>query len=154
MQVGATDDHPNVTDFPLGTQINLSFDPLTQVGMGSINGRIEQNLDSDMFRFIAPATGTAQVTITTPGSGLAPRVGIRGAANTVIVVATNGVEGTVTVLLPTGVTNQQYYIVVTRARRAWASRTTPAPTRCRSRPCRSTTTPTRASSARSWTRGT
>lgn len=113
VQVAATDDHPNVTDFPLGSQINLSFDPLTQVGTGSINGRIEQNLDSDMFRFIAPATGTAQVTVTTPDSGLAPRVEIRSAANTVIVVATNGTNGSVTVNIPTVLTNQQYYIVVT-----------------------------------------
>lgn len=113
VQVAATDDHPNIGDFPLGTQINLSFDGLTQVGMGGANGRIEQNLDSDLFRFIAPATGTAQITITTPDSDLAPRVEIRDSGNNVIVVATDGMMGDVTVSIPSVTINQQYYIVVT-----------------------------------------
>jgi len=113
VRVSATDDHPNFADFPLGSQILLTFDGLTQTGMGSINGNIEQSLDSDLFRFTAPATGLATVTITTPASGFAPRIEIRNQNNVVIIAATNGVNGTVMVTIPSIIINQQYFIVVT-----------------------------------------
>lgn len=113
VRVSATDDHPNLADFPLGTQISLTYDGLTQTGTGTANGNIEQSLDSDLFRFTAPATGTAQITITTPSSGLAPRVEIRNQNNVVIVAATSGVSGSVTVNIPSININQQYYILVT-----------------------------------------
>ncbi len=113
VRVAATDDHPDLADFPLGTQISLTYNGLTQTGTGTANGNIEQTLDSDLFRFTAPATGTAQVTITTPNSGLAPRVEIRNQNNVIIVAATNGTNGSVTVTIPTININQQYFILVT-----------------------------------------
>ncbi len=113
VRVAATDDHPNLADFPLGTQILLAFDGLTQTGTGSADGNIEQSLDSDLFRFTAPATGEAQITITTPDSGLAPRVEIRNQNNVVIVASTDGTGGSVTVTIPAININQQYFIVVT-----------------------------------------
>jgi len=113
VRVAATDDHPDLVDFPLGTQISLVYNGLTQTGTGTADGNIEQSLDTDLFRFTAPATGTAQVTITTPDGGLAPRVEVRDQNNTVVVAATSGTNGTVTVTIPSIIINQQYYIVVT-----------------------------------------
>lgn len=86
VSVAATDDHPNRTDFPLATQIDLTtnFDPLTLASTATVTGNIEVNLDDDMFRFTAPATGRATVTITTPDSDLAAALFIYDSSNTLI----------------------------------------------------------------------
>ncbi|MFN7021229.1 MAG: hypothetical protein ACK4WH_07875, partial [Phycisphaerales bacterium] len=86
VSVAPTDDHPNRADFPLATQIDLTtnFDPLSLSSSATANGRIEVNTDDDMFRFIAPATGLATVTITTPDSLLSPALFVYDSSNTLI----------------------------------------------------------------------
>lgn len=114
VQVAPTDDHPNFTDFPLATAISLSFDPLTLMGMNvpATAGTIEKDSDNDMFRFNAPATGRATITIATPTSDFAPAVRIFDQTGTELVALTDGANGTVSVLIPNITLNQQYYIQV------------------------------------------
>ncbi|MCC6322489.1 MAG: hypothetical protein IT438_13750 [Phycisphaerales bacterium] len=107
-----TDDHPNRTDFPLATQIDLStnFDPLTLSSTATADGSIEVNTDDDMFRFIAPATGSATVTITTPSSLLSAALFVYDSANTLVGTA-NATNGTSTFSFNIS-QNIQYYVQV------------------------------------------
>jgi len=112
VNVAATDDHPDFVDFPLATQLDLSgtFNPLTGASSTSAAGNIEVNTDDDVFRFVAPATGRATVTVTTPNSGLAGNVVIYDAGQNILaqMVAVNGsASASINVSL-----NQQYYIRV------------------------------------------
>ena len=113
VKVSPTDDHPNFSDFPLGTTLALTFDSLTQMGMNTpVNGNIEKNIDNDMFRFTAPANGLATVTIATPDSLFAPAVRIFDQTGVEIVALTDGTNGSVMVTIPSITLNQQYYIQV------------------------------------------
>jgi hypothetical protein len=112
VNVTATDDHPNIADFPLATQFDLapSFDPLTFTSNASLNGNIEVSTDDDMFRFVAPTSGTATVTVTTPTSGLAGNVFVYDASQSLLGsgVAVNGTS-TVTINVTA---NVQYFVQV------------------------------------------
>lgn len=114
VQVAPTDDHPNFVNFPQATAISLTFNPLTQTATNTppTNGNIEKNVDDDMFRFTAPATGLAMVTINTPDSLFAPAVRIFDQTGTEIIALTDGTNGSVSVTIPSIVQNQQYYIQV------------------------------------------
>lgn len=114
VQVAPTDDHPNFVNFPQATAISLTFNPLTQTATNTppTNGNIEKNVDDDMFRFTAPATGLAMVTINTPDSLFAPAVRVFDQTGTEIVALTDGTNGSVSVTIPSIVQNQQYYIQV------------------------------------------
>lgn len=112
VDVEPSDDHPNLADFPLATQLDLgaTFNPLTFTATATDTGEVEINTDDDVFRFVAPASGTATVTVTTPDSGLAGNVFVYDSAQNLIGtgVATNG-TATVTVNISA---NQQYYVQV------------------------------------------
>lgn len=112
VNVTPTDDHPNLADFPLATQLDLAatFNPLTFTASATDTGNIEINTDDDVFRFVAPAGGTATVTVTTPNSGLAGNVLVYDSAQNLLGtgVASNG-TATVTVNIAA---NQQYYVRV------------------------------------------
>lgn len=112
VSVAPTDDHPNRGDFPLATQVDLSgsFDPLTLTSTASIDGNIEVNTDDDMFRFTAPATGRATVTVTTPASGLSGSVFVYS-SNNVLIGSAAAVNGTATFTFDVS-QNVQYYVQV------------------------------------------
>ncbi len=68
LSVPVPDDHANVGEFPLATNI-----PLSQFsGGGSATGVISPALDTDLFTFTAILDGTMVVTISTPGSQITP----------------------------------------------------------------------------------
>jgi hypothetical protein len=73
LKVTPTDDHPDDTQFQFASPI--SIDPL--FGTGDSSGIIELSGDTDLFNFIAPAGGSASVTITSGASStLRPSVWI------------------------------------------------------------------------------
>lgn len=112
--VEPTDDHPNFVEFPLATTLSLTFDALTQTATNTppANGNIEKTSDDDLFRFTAPATGRASVTIATPAGAFSPAVRVFDQTGTQIVALTDGANGTVTVNIANITLNQQYYIQV------------------------------------------
>lgn len=112
VDVAPTDDHPNLTDFPLATQFDLaaSFDPLTFTSTASLDGRIEVATDDDMFRFIAPASGTATVSLATPASGLAADIEVYDSAQTLLATGV-GSNGSASVMLNV-TANSQYFVRV------------------------------------------
>ncbi len=112
VNVGATDDHPNRIDFPLATQFDLTtnFDPLTLSSTELVTGNIEVNIDDDLFRFTAPATGRATISVTTPGSDLSAALFIYDSSNTLI-GTTNPTLGTATFTINIS-QNVQYYVQV------------------------------------------
>ena len=114
MNVTPTDDHPNRTDFPLATAIGLVADPINFTATGSSSGVIQPTGDDDLFRFTAPASGTADVTLARSGASLL-------ALNLRVLDSNNmtlpGVTFTVTTTsiiahLPSVVQSQQYYLLV------------------------------------------
>jgi hypothetical protein len=113
VQVAATDDHPNRTDFPTASAIPVVFDPLSFSVTGSITGLIEISGDNDFFRFSSQVGGQATVTITTPGSTLAPSVLIVGEDNLPLPGVTYSINSTTaTAQIPSISANVSYYVVV------------------------------------------
>lgn len=112
VDVAPTDDHPNFVAFPLATQFDLAaaFDPLTFTSTAALNGNIEVATDDDMFRFIAPASGTATVSLTTPSSGLAADIEVYDASQTLLATGV-GVNGSASVMLNV-TANIQYFVRV------------------------------------------
>ena len=127
--VAPSDDHPNnpllpaptntpnpalPTDFPNGSIINLTFDPINFTSTGTITGNIERNTDTDLFRFTAPAAGTGRITIAqAPGSTLALDIVVLDASNTPVsgITFTPG-AGTLTSSNFSITQGQQYYLLV------------------------------------------
>lgn len=115
VNVAPTDDHPNRIDFPLSTTINVAFDNVNFTGAGSVAGAIQRNGDDDLFRFTAPATGRATVTLTrAAGSALLLDVLVLDNNNVPLagVTRTGTTAGPITVTLPSVVQNTQYYLLV------------------------------------------
>src|SRR5262249_3049212 len=106
--VAPTDDHPNRLDFPLGTVIDMTVNPLTQSSSGSADGELEVADDNDLFTFTATISGTATVTLTGRNGDGAPAVTILSNTNVVIASAADGMGPTmVTFNVTVGTT---YYI--------------------------------------------
>lgn len=107
-----TDDHPNLSDFPTATTIDMEVNPDAGLGFGSVTGEIEIPQDDDLFRFFAPSSGDVFVTVATPNSNLGPRVELRDdSAN--LIASAQGSGGTAA-LSQQGVlqAGRAYYIVV------------------------------------------
>lgn len=117
INVAPTDDHPNRTDFPSGTLITLNFDAINFVSTGSTTGRLERAADDDLFRFVAPADGTATITFARAvGSTLAGSLTIVDQTGADFgpsrVTYTTGAGGSITAVLNGVLANTQYYIRV------------------------------------------
>lgn len=117
INVTPTDDHPNRSDFPAGTLINLAFDSINFTSTGSATGRIERTTDEDLFRFVAPADGTATVSVSRRNSStLKIGVTLLDANNQGFpggrVSYTFGPNGTVNVRLTGLTSNTQYFILI------------------------------------------
>jgi hypothetical protein len=106
-----TDDHPNLADRPVATQVPITYDSLSGVGTGSRNGVIERDTDNDLFVFTAPATGGFFINVATPGSLLAPRVELRNAAGGLI-TSGEGAFGEANIGATSGLLQGQIYYVV------------------------------------------
>jgi hypothetical protein len=118
VNVAPTDDHPNRSDFPLGTTLNVVFDAINFTGTAAAGGSIQRAGDDDLFRFTAPATGRATVTLARAvDSNLALELVVLDNNNAVLgsAVITGGPAGPVTATLPSVTANTQYYLLV-RAR--------------------------------------
>lgn len=114
VNVAATDDHPNLQDFPSGSIIDLTLDQINFTSAGTANGQIEINTDNDLFRFTAPATGTGRVVLSRAmGSTLALNLTILDSNNTPLAGVTfMTTANTITADLPSVLQGQQYYILV------------------------------------------
>lgn len=114
VNVNATDDHPNTTDFPSGSIINLTFDPNNFTSTGNIAGNIEISTDTDLFRFTAPANGSGTVTLSRGmGSLLALDLVVLNANNAPLAGVTFvTTTTTITATLPSIVQGTQYYLLV------------------------------------------
>lgn len=119
VSVAPTDDHPNLTDFPAGSTIDLTLDSINFTAAGSAQGTIGIAGDDDLFRFTAPATGSGTVTVTRRNaSTLAIDLLVldnNGVAlpGVTITLAPDGSQASAT--LPTVSQGVQYYLLV-RAR--------------------------------------
>ena len=117
VNVTPTDDHPNSTDFPLGTVVNIVFDNINFTGAGNSTGKVERTGDTDLFRFTAPATGAATVTLNRAvGSTLGVSLTVLDNNNVPLagVTFTTTADGIVATL-PTILQNVQYYLLVQAA---------------------------------------
>lgn len=115
VNVAPTDDHPNRIDFPLSTTINVGFDNVNFTGAGSAAGGIQLAGDDDLFRFTAPATGRATVTLArASGSTLLLDILVLDNNNVALagVVRSGTTAGPITITLPSVVQNTQYYLLV------------------------------------------
>ena len=68
IEAPAIDDHADRQNWSLASAI--SVDPIT--GAGTANGLLEEHRDTDLFQFVAPATGQAVLRLDTPASRLDP----------------------------------------------------------------------------------
>jgi len=111
VQVRSTDDHPDLVDLPVATTIPINYDSNLGTGTGTADGVIERPEDEDLFAFIAPTDGSAEITITTATGTLRPRVRLFNAQGTTLAQST-GADGTVTISANGLVAGQQYYVLV------------------------------------------
>jgi hypothetical protein len=110
------DDHANITEFDLATRINLSV--LT--GEGISTGVIGTVNDTDLFTFTTYNDGTHAITVSTPGSGLTPRIRIFAGDQTPMVDITDGSgqdedgasDGSVTFTVTAAGADEVYYVLV------------------------------------------
>jgi hypothetical protein len=114
VNVNPSDDHPNQSDFPNGTIINLAFDSINFTSSGAIDGTIEIPTDSDLFRFTAPAGGTGQVVLSRAGmSTLGLDMVILDSNNTPLGgVSFTTAANSITADIASIIQGQQYYILV------------------------------------------
>jgi hypothetical protein len=117
VSVAPTDDHPNRNDFPLGTTINLAFDNLNFTSSGGVAGKIELNTDTDLFRFTAPANGSATVTLArSAGSTLGLDLVVLDQNDNALAGVTFMTTATsIVATLPTIVQGTQYFLQVKSA---------------------------------------
>lgn len=117
--VAPTDDHPNQSDFPSGSIIDLAFDPLNFTGSGTRTGLIEITGDNDLFRFTPNATGAASIILTRPiSSTLALDVVVLDANNVPlpgVTITPNAGRSQITITMPAIVQGVQYYLNVRAA---------------------------------------
>lgn len=107
-----TDDHPDFAAFPLASAVNLITNP--SVGaVGNATGIIEIPEDDDVFRFTAPAGGTALAALTLPIPGaFEPEVRVYNNQQVLLVTGTIlDLDGVLRVTFPVA-RNQTYYVVV------------------------------------------
>lgn len=89
LSVTPTDDHADHLQTGLATFIAVN----PSDGLGLDTGNIEKTGDSDLFSFVAPAGGTAFVTIGTPGgSTLRPRITVYDPTYTVVLDTADGTD--------------------------------------------------------------
>lgn len=110
------DDHANITEFDLATRINLSV----QTGDGLSTGVIGTLNDTDIFYFTTYKDGTHGITVSTPGSGLTPRIRLYAGDQSLLVDITDGsgqdedgaTDGSVTYTVNAGAAGEVYYVLV------------------------------------------
>jgi hypothetical protein len=110
------DDHANITEFSLATPIGLNV--LTGEGLSA--GVIGILNDTDLFYFTTFEAGDHGVTITTPGSGLAPRIRVFDGSEAMLIDVTDGggqdedglADGAVTFTVNAAAGSERYYILV------------------------------------------
>lgn len=114
VQVLATDDHPNRSDYTTASNIPLVLDPLSFSSSGLVTGQIEIAADNDFFRFSTVVSGRATITIAAPsGSTLAPTLLILDAGNNPLPGVTYTIgPATAIAEIPSVGVNTTYYVVV------------------------------------------
>jgi hypothetical protein len=83
------DDHANIGEFPLATNVPLS----SFSGDGGDFGTISPATDSDLFRFLAIESGTMVVTIATAGSPITPVLRFYSPTQQLLATVTDGDAG-------------------------------------------------------------
>lgn len=80
------DDHANITEFDIATEIPLAI----TTGDGLATGVIEVSQDTDLFRFRTLAAGSHEIAITTPGNDMNPVIRVYDGSRTLILTAVDG----------------------------------------------------------------
>ncbi len=114
LSVSPTDDHADHLQVPFATFVVVNPGD----GLGVDDGNIEITGDSDLFSFVAPAGGTAFVTVGTPGeSTLRPRITVYDPTYTVVLDTADGtdfappLQSNASVSFPV-LRNGRYYVLI------------------------------------------
>jgi hypothetical protein len=110
------DDHPNITEFAIATQVNLA----KPTGNGLDTGEIATTGDTDLFMFDVLAAGEVKISVGTEASALVPSVSVFDAAHVLVLKATDGgkgdldgkADGAVTVALDASAEGERFFALV------------------------------------------
>lgn len=103
------DDYPNIGEFDIAANIILN----SVTGVGTRNGIIRPSIDTDLFRFTTLAAGPVSINLTTPGSGLDPRIIIfRADANHTVIAGEIDDTDSASQIFSAAAPNETYYILV------------------------------------------